>query len=186
MLSLQPHESICTPGPGPSPTAAATRQAQTVQASQDPNAILNECRDVDEAISRIDRYIDHISFLRQQFLAEIESLRERELRAQANAASEDLRFLYRSVLERIRFIKQTPGAGAQPNRRAVEKVQRRIEGVIRKYQEADLELWHSTKEQMMRQYRIVKPEASEEEVQSEIDRASYQDMQNMFSEAVSL
>lgn len=179
-------DSANAPAPSYTPGAAVPQaQAQPVAAPRDPNAILNECRDIDEAVSRIDSYVDRITSLRQQFLAEIELSRERQLRAQADATSEELQSLYRNVLERTRMIKQTPGAGAQKNRRNIEKIQRKIERVIKKYQESDVEFCNSTKEQMMRQYRIVKPDAPDSEVQSQIENASHQDTQAIFSDAVS-
>ncbi|KZZ92793.1 t-SNARE [Ascosphaera apis ARSEF 7405] len=81
----------------------------------------------------------------------------------------------------MRVIKGTPGAGEEGNARHIRQVETQLEEVIQAYQKMQREYRRGVESQVERQYRIVKPDATEEEVREAIDNAG--DVQ-IFSDAL--
>lgn len=89
--------------------------------------------------------------------------------------------LYRNFGARIKAIKQQRESGEPRNKPQVGKVDRKLKSAINEYQQVESDFRKKLSEQMARQYRIVKPEATDEEV-----RAAIEDTSNnqVFSQAV--
>ena len=153
------------------------------QASRDPNAILNQCRDIDRGIDQVDQYIEQITSLHRRLLGDADPAQENAIRRQADDVGDEAKALYRNLVERVRAVKQNPESGNPRNAPQVGKVDRRLRSAISKYQSMQVDFQKGLQSQMARQYRIVRPDASEAEVQEAVQDTS--NNQQIFSQAVS-
>jgi syntaxin 1B/2/3 len=139
-------------------------------------AILDECTQIDRAIDKIE----------QSTLPELRALQMSILNnpdpgastRQLDAASSEIMNTYRALVDRARRLKSKPGSGANPQ---VGKIDRRLKSAMGDFQRLDVEYTKKLQEQMARQYRIVRPEASEQEVREAVEDTS---QQQVFSQAL--
>lgn len=130
------------------------------QGGADPNAILNECREVDRALDQIESQLDNL---------------ERTMQAQASSATPNTTEVtglttqimagYRALVTRVKTIKSKPESGNPRNAPQVGKVDRRLKAVMNRYQNIEKNFRRDQQEAIKRQYRIVNPNATEQELQ---------------------
>ena len=149
---------------------------------QDPMAILNECRDVDRGIESIQNNLDRLQYLQQRSLDDPDASQNTATNRELDNLSSETMTLYRSFAGRIKKIKAMPGAGSGQNSAQVGRVDRKLKDAIQKYQTVDAEFRKKLQAQMARQYRIVRPDASESEVREAVEDTS---STQVFSQAVS-
>ncbi|KAL3419824.1 syntaxin 1b 2 3 [Phlyctema vagabunda] len=149
--------------------------------SGDPNAILNECREIDRGIDAIEQNLERLKMLQQQSLNDPDSSLNSQTNRQLDAMSSETMTLYRNFAGRIKTIKQQPESGAPKNAPQVGKVDRKLKAAINKYQNVESDFRKKMQEQMARQYRIVRPDASEAEVREAVEDTSNQ---QVFSQAL--
>lgn len=154
------------------------------QASRDPNWILNQCREIDRGIDSVDDHIERISSLHRRLLGDADPAQENAIRRQADDLGDEAKTLYRNLVDRVRTIKSSPESGNPRNAPQVGKVDRRLKKAIQTYQQVQTDFQKGLQSQMARQYRIVRPEASEAEVREAVEDTS--NNQQIFSQAVSL
>jgi syntaxin 1B/2/3 len=130
----------------------------------DPNAILNECREIDRNIDVIDQNLGRLRTLQQRSLEDTDESNNTPTNRQLDELSSETMALYRNFAARIKKIKQNPESGAPRNAPQVGKIDRRLKDTIRQYQTLDAEFRKRLQEHMARRYRIVRPDASDEEV----------------------
>lgn len=152
-------------------------------AQRDPNAILNECREIDRGIDSIERNLQRLRFLQTRAIDDPDASPGTQTNRELDNLSTETMTLYRNFGTRIKAIKQQRESGEPRNKPQVGKVDRKLKNAINEYQQVESEFRKKLSEQMARQYRIVKPDASEEEV-----RAAIEDTSNnqVFSQAVSV
>lgn len=126
-------------------------------------SILEDCRDIDRAIDELEAR-----------LSSLQSLQRRVLNDQASAASvdaenADIMTEYRSLGQRLKKVKSSPAAGQPSNAPQVGRVDRRLKKAINDYQRLESDFRRQMQDQQARQYRIVRPDASEEEVQAAVE-----------------
>ncbi|OWP05258.1 SSO2 protein [Marssonina coronariae] len=142
----------------------------------DPNAILNACREVDRGIQEIKEAMRRLAIPQQHALDDPGSNSSAEL---GNANSE-IMAMFRNLTGKVKDIKLKPESGSPRNSAQVGKIDRDLKECRQKYLQTDAEFNNKVKEQAMRQYRIVRPDATEQEV-----RAAAEDPgQQMFSQAM--
>lgn len=152
--------------------------AYGAQPNRDPNAILNECRSIDRGIDSIQRNLEHIRLLQPKAIGESEGgQHNREL----DSLSAETMTLYRSFAARIKTIKSQKESGEPRNKPQVGLVDRKLKTAINDYQTLERDFRHKVSEQMARHYRIVRPDASDQEVQEAIQDTSNN---QVFSQAV--
>ena len=149
--------------------------------NRDPNAILNECRDIDKGIDSIQRNLDRLRFLQQRAIDDPDASQGTQTNRELDSLSTDTMTLYRSFAARIKTIKQQKESGEPRNAPQVGLVDRKLKAAINEYQQVDRDFRHKLSEQMARQYRIVRPDASDQEVQEAIQDTSNN---QVFSQAV--
>lgn len=149
--------------------------------NRDPNAILNECRDIDKGIDSIQRNLDRLRFLQQRAIDDPDASQGTQTNRELDSLSTDTMTLYRSFAARIKNIKQQKESGEPRNAPQVGLVDRKLKTAINEYQQVDRDFRHKLSEQMARQYRIVRPDASDQEVQEAIQDTSNN---QVFSQAV--
>lgn len=126
-------------------------------------SILDECRAIDLEIDIVDRNLEQLRLLQQQTLGDVTGggAPSRQL----EALSSDTMERYRALTPRVRAIKSSPEASQQRNAAQVNRVEKRLKGAIQSYQGVEASFRSGVQEQIARQYRIVRPEADDEEVQ---------------------
>lgn len=89
--------------------------------SADPNAILNECREVDRAITDLESQLDNLKQVFGQVLA-----RPDMPSGEINNLSSQIMTSYRGLVGRVKNIKSKPESGSPRNAPQVGKVDRRL------------------------------------------------------------
>lgn len=153
------------------------------QMGGDPNAILNECREVDRGIDSIERNLKHLRLLQQRSLDDSDASQSSVTNRELDAFSTETMTMYRNFAARIKSIKQQRESGAPRNAPQVGKVDRKLKAAINQYQQLDSEFRRKLQEQLERQYRIVSPNASDAEVREACENPANQ---QIFSQAVSI
>ena len=150
---------------------------------RDPNSILNECRDIDRGIDTIERNLERLRFLQQRSIDDTDASQNTATNRELDSLSSETMTLYRNFTQRIKIIKGLRESGDPRNKPQVGKVDRKLKKAINEYQQAETDFRHKLSAQMERQYRIVRPDASEAEVREAIEDTSNN---QVFSQAVSI
>lgn len=149
--------------------------------NRDPNAILNECRDIDKGIDSIQRNLERLRYLQNRAIDDPDASQGTATNRELDTLSADTMTLYRSFTARIKTIKGKKESGDKRNAPQVGLIERKLKTAINEYQSVDMEFRKKLSAQMERQYRIVRPEASDQEVQEAIQDTSNN---QVFSQAV--
>lgn len=132
--------------------------------SADPNAILNECREVDHALNDLDAQLKQLQNVFGQVLA-----RPDMPSGEINDLSSQIMTSYRNLVNRVKNIKSKPESGSPRNAPQVGKVDRRLKRTLETYQNIEAEFRKNSKAAAARQYRIVAPNATDPEVEAAIE-----------------
>ncbi|KAK2749008.1 snare domain containing protein [Colletotrichum kahawae] len=141
------------------------------QSSSDPNAILNECRSIDQGIDQIEQNLNQLRMLQERTLTDADTSANSATARQLDALSSETMTQYRSLTDRVRQVKSTPEGQTPKNSPQVGRVDRRLKGAIQQYQQVESQFRKRTQDQMARQYRIVRPDADEREVREAVEDA---------------
>ena len=148
----------------------------------DPNAILNGCRDVDSGIDSIEQYLGQLRQLQQRSLDDTNVSAKSPTNQELERIGTETMALYRNLTARVRNLKSQPDSGSPKNAPQVGKVDRRLKAVINQYQTVERDFRKKLQVQQERQYRIVRPDATDAEVREAVEDTSNQEI---FSQAVS-
>ena len=160
---------------------AAGGAAGGMAPSRDPNAILNECRSIDTGIDSIQRNLERLRFLQQRAIDDPDASQSTATNRELDTLSSDTMTLYRNFGGRIKAIKQQKESGDPRNKPQVGMIDRKLKTAINEYQQVDRDFRHKLSAQMERQYRIVRPDASDQEVREAVEDTSNN---QVFSQAV--
>ncbi|CZR55792.1 related to putative snare protein syn [Phialocephala subalpina] len=139
---------------------------------QDPNAILNACREVDRGIDEIKETLKELGVFQSTLLNDASG--NSTLYEQLESMNANTMALYRNLVGKVKNIKQKPESGSPRNAPQVGKVDRRLKETIRTYQQVDKDFRKKLEEQAVRQYRIVRPDATEKDIRDAIENPSHQ------------
>jgi syntaxin 1B/2/3 len=138
----------------------------------DPNAILNECRDIDRGIDEIERNLNQLKMLQDRSLNDADTSAGSSTSRQLDNLSSETMSMYRGLTQRVREVKSSPESRQPKNAPQVGRVDRRLKEAIQNYQRVESAFRKKTQDQMARQYRIVRPDAPESEVRNAVEDAS--------------
>ena len=138
----------------------------------DPNAILNECRDIDRGIDDIEKNLEQLRMLQQRTLDDADASSSSAANRQLDSLSSETMAHYRALTERVRTVKSNPESQTPKNSPQVGRVDRRLKQAIQQYQSVESQFRKRTQDQMARQYRIVRPDATEQEVRAAVEDTS--------------
>ncbi|KAL8822234.1 MAG: hypothetical protein Q9191_007026 [Dirinaria sp. TL-2023a] len=138
-------------------------------APRDPNAILNECRDIDLGIDNIEKNLKLLKTLQQRAINDPDASQHARTNRELDALNSETMTLYRNFTERLRKIKSQKASGEPTNASQVGKVDRKLKRAIQQYQQAESEYRNNVREQIERQYLIVRPDASRAEIDAAVD-----------------
>ncbi|KAM0329327.1 hypothetical protein ACHAQA_004632 [Verticillium albo-atrum] len=135
----------------------------------DPNAILNECRAIDQGIDEVEQNLGQLRMLQDRVLADADTSGASPAKRQLEGIGSETMTMYRSLVDRVRVVKSNPDARTPKNNPQVGRVDRRLKQVIQQYQQIESSFRKKTQDQMARQYRIVRPDADEGEVRQAVE-----------------
>lgn len=150
-------------------------------AYQDPNAILNECQAISEGIVAIRQDLESLRRLQKRSLSDTDSSANSETNRGLDAMNSQIMTNYRGLAARIKDIKRQPESGSPKNAPQVSRVDAALKNAINEFQKIESAFQKDLKEQMARQYRVVRPDASEAEVKQAVEDTSNQ---QVFSQAL--
>lgn len=145
-----------------------------------PDRILNECREINELLAKLDNRQEQLKASQKAFLQDTTSSPESQSAKKVNEESAALLGEYRSLVARTKRIKQDRESGNPRNAAQVGKVDRSVKASMNKFQQLDSEFRKDLEQRMKRDYRIVRPDASDAEVQEAIQDPN----QQIFSQAL--
>ncbi|KAI9836522.1 MAG: Plasma membrane t-SNARE, secretory vesicle fusion [Sclerophora amabilis] len=146
-----------------------------------PNAILNECREIDRGIDSIDKNLERLRSVQQRSLDDPDASQQSTTNRELDSLSTDTMTLYRNFAARIKNIKSQPESGSPKNAPQVGRIDRRLKTAINQYQNVERDFARKLQAQLERQYRIVRPDASDAEVREAVEDTSNQ---QIFSQAL--
>lgn len=138
----------------------------------DPNAILNECREIDRGVDTVEQNLEQLRTIQQRTLDDADNSATSAANRQLDVLSTETMALYRDLTERVRIVKSSPDANTPKNSPHVSRVDRRLKSAITQYQQVESQFRKRTQDQMARQYRIVRPDASEQEIRAAVEDTS--------------
>jgi syntaxin 1B/2/3 len=128
-----------------------------------PQAILEECREVDRALDQLDDQLNTLERVFRQVLA-----RPDMPSGEINGLSSQIMTGYRALVSRVKNIKSKPESGSPRNAPQVGKVDRRLKATIQRYQTLEADFRRDSQQAAERQYRIVRPDATDAEVREAV------------------
>ncbi|KAI2603784.1 t-SNARE [Hypoxylon fragiforme] len=133
-----------------------------------PKNVLNEVSEINRGIDMIDQNLDQLRMLQQRALDDADASATSNTNRQLDALSSETMAHYRALTDRVRQLKSNPES-QQKYTQQVRRVDTRLKDAIRAYQGVESAFRKKTQEQMARQYRIVRPDADEEEVRAAVE-----------------
>ena len=134
--------------------------------------VLDECSSIDNGINQVEHNLEKLRSMHQRSLDDADSSSASASNRQLDSLSADTMSLYRELTQRVRELKSKPSQQIAQYRGQVDRVDRRLKSAIQQYQEIESQFRKRTQDQMARQYRIVRPDASEQEVRAAVNDTS--------------
>jgi syntaxin 1B/2/3 len=141
--------------------ASLTQNGSQFGRQGDPNAILNELRDIDNSITEINGLVKELQMLQDKSLGAVDNTAL--LKDIADKGGEAIQ-AYRALAERLMSIKQKPESGSPRNAPQLGKVDRRLKKAVQDYREVDADFGQKSRSARERQFRIAYPEADDRQV----------------------
>ncbi|KAG0645661.1 sso2 [Hyphodiscus hymeniophilus] len=163
------------------PLTAGLNRPSHSQERGDPNAILNDLRQIDQGVASIYQSLENVKKLQQSSLNDPDSSNNTLTNQKLDDITSETMAMYRNLAGRIKAIKQKPESGSPRNAPQLGKVDRQLKDAIEAYRIIDRDYRNKLRDQMARQYRIVRPEATEAEVREAVED---KDNQQVFSQAL--
>lgn len=130
----------------------------------DPNRILNKCREIDGELARVEEVLAELRMLQQRHLDSADTGARSPTRQAVDACSERLLTEYKALTTAMRNIKMDKESGNPRNSATVGRVDRNVKESMQNYRQLDAQYSQKLKKQIEREYRIVKPDATEAEI----------------------
>ncbi|KAI0396493.1 t-SNARE [Xylariaceae sp. FL0594] len=132
-----------------------------------PNAALDEISEINRGIDEIQNNLQSLRMLQQRSLDDADSSATSSTNRDLERLNADTMAHYRRLTQRVRELKSNRSY-QQRFGQQVRRVDSRLKDAIREYQQVESSFRKKTEEQMARQYRIVRPDATEEEVKAAV------------------
>jgi len=146
----------------------------------DPNRILNECTQVAAEVDELDARQERLKQLQQAALNSTDTSDDSRAQKALTAESDALLKDYRGLVARTKRLKQDKESGNPRNAPQVGRVDRKVKTSMNQFQQLDSSYRKQLQERIQRDYRIVRPDASDAEVRE----ATQDPGQQVFSQAL--
>jgi syntaxin 1B/2/3 len=129
----------------------------------EPQAILDECRELDNALDKLDGQLANVERVFRQLLA-----RPDMSSGEVNVLSSQVMTGFRTLVNRVKNIKEKLDPGDVRNGPQVGRVDQRLKDTINRYQVLESDFRGDWQQAAERQYRIVRPDATDAEVREAV------------------
>ena len=168
-------------GDNPYDSKAEFSPSSTAQNAQnDVATFFDEVDDIKKAVLQYDQNIDSIESLHKRALSEISEEQAAYTREQIESLANETSALSQSLKDRIKSL-QSRSAQDSTRKTQAENVKRQFMNAIQRYQTVEATFRQKYREQAERQFRIVRPEATDAEVRDAIEDAQGE---QIFSQAL--
>jgi syntaxin 1B/2/3 len=139
--------------------------------SDDMSAFYDEISSIQDALKQYNDNVKRISDLHQRSLNNLDEASNQRNNAQLEGLIEDTQELSNSIKNRITKLAQTPGRGENGRVRAdqTRRVKEKFMQSIQSYQDVEKDFRGRQKQRMERQFKIVKPDATPEEIRAVVN-----------------
>jgi len=137
--------------------------------------------DIDRGIDGIRGNLKQLQMLQQRSLADTDESPNTQTNRELNSLSASTMSMYRDYVQRLKTIKANPESGSVMASSQLRKVDEKLKNAITEYQQVEVDFQSRLRDHMARRYRIVRPDASDEEVRQATESGSGP----VFSQAVS-
>jgi syntaxin 1B/2/3 len=120
--------------------------------------ILNQCRDIDQAIDDLGYRLSDLKQLQQKVL------NDRATSSEVERSNTETLAAYKNLGERLKKIKSNPESGNPTNAPQVGRVDRKLKKAINDFQRVESDFRAQISDMQVRQFNIVNPNATPEEV----------------------
>jgi syntaxin 1B/2/3 len=143
----------------------------------DPNRLLNETRAIDRAIDELEGDLGRLGMMQNRAVEDTNPAIANEV----DRLSQNAIVKYKEATQRVKRLKSDPESGNPRNAPQVGKVNRRLKTMINKFQQQETAHRKQLQDAVARQYRIVRPDASDAEVREAVEDSGNT---QVFSQAV--
>lgn len=144
-------------------------------ARNDASDILDQCRGIDKAIDDLESQLLDLQGLHSRVL------NDRASNTEVDRRNAEIMAAYRNLGDKLKKVKSNRESGSPRNAPQVGRVDRKLKKAINDYQRVESDFRKQMQEQQARQYRIVRPDATDIEVQEAVEEPNAQ----IFQQAVS-
>jgi syntaxin 1B/2/3 len=160
--------------------APLAQNGQEFGRQNNPNEILDECGKIDEIIKQIVLKFQTFAELQTQYRREIDPLKQNSTLKQIDTLSTNIIGMFRSCAQNLTSIKRNPESGSPKNAQQVGRVERKLKEAKNQYQLVEAGFRQMQEADFVRQYKIIRPDASTTEVKQALEDPS----QPLFSQAL--
>lgn len=143
----------------------------------DPQSFMNECRDITDETNSLKARLEELRIAQTRSLGDPNNSAAKSQLESINAA---VTTQYKSLMNRLKFLKSRPESGRPVNSSQIGLSERTLKGAWQEFQSLEADYRRKMKEQIERQYRITRPEATDEEVRQATEDPNVQ----IFSQAL--
>jgi syntaxin 1B/2/3 len=147
-------------------------QGPSQSSGRNPNSVLSQTQDIDRGIDAIYDNLRTLQNLQQRSLADTDESPNTATNRELNNLSASTMNMYRDYVRRLKSIQALPESTTPMNAQQVKKVDERLKTAISKYQSVEADFQKKLQAHMARRYRIVRPDASEDEVREAVESGS--------------
>ncbi|KAI8851678.1 t-SNARE [Chytridium lagenaria] len=144
------------------------------------DAFLRTADEIRGMADRIESHLENIKNFNKRMLGEAVPSAEEYLKNQIDSSFAECKRLLQDGRERLQLLKSSRGGDPTERQRVFTDVGRRLRSATQSYLLVETDVAATTRQQFTRQIKIVRPDASDEEVNAMIDSG---DMQRIFSTA---
>lgn len=134
----------------------------------DANDVLNQCQAIDKAVDDLESQLVELQGLHSRVL------NDRASNTDVDRRNAEIMAAYRNLGDKLKKVKGNRESGSPRNAPQVGRVDRKLKKAINDYQRLESDFRKQMQEQQARQYRIVRPDATESEVQEAIEEPNAQ------------
>jgi syntaxin 1B/2/3 len=146
-----------------------------------PNQILNDCSEIKAGIAKAHEILLELQVLQGKAINDVNASSTSPLNRDLDKKSSQLMSMYTHLAGKVKAIKQMPESGTPKNSPQVQTADRNLKYEMNLYRQAEADYRRRLQEQSARQYRIVRPDASEQEVREAVENP---DSQQVFQQAM--
>lgn len=143
-------------------------------------SILQKCTEIGKGISDVESKLDRLRQLQVRTLSESDTSDDSTTKRQLNTLTQEIMDQYRALTDRVREVKSDPDSQNPRYASQVGLVEKRLRSAIQSYQQKESAYHQDMRERVERQFRIVRPDATEEEVRQAVEGSNTQ----VFSQAL--